>query len=464
MSLTIRLAEIVEQSSSPLIGAHPDWSRVPLGSVVSIVNGAAFKSAEFTNGDGMPLIRIRDIGHTDTTIRYTGAYEERYLVRPGELLVGMDGDFHLARWQGREALLNQRVCCLRPDAARLDVDFLTHVLPGYLQAIHDVTSSTTVKHLSSRDIADIPIPLPSLSEQHRIAARLDEIDARRSSIADRLAVARVISERLRRAVLAAACSGRVTAEWREQNVSMETAAELAHQIARGRREPDRRHARESGAEPGNWTIPDTWVWTTPEQLRNSNRSLTYGVIKLGPSVDDGVPTLRSSNVRWLRIENDHVKHISHTIADQYRRTYLDGGEVLVTVRGTLGGVAVVPPEMAGWNVSREVAIVPLVGEVDPMFVAYMIGSPQCQRWLAHVAKGVAYTGVNIADLKELPLPLPPLQEQLQIVNCVTEVLANADRLDAAISGAKTALDGAGRGALAKAFRGGLVAVGTDPTP
>jgi type I restriction enzyme S subunit len=86
--------------------------------------------------------------------------------------------------------------------------------------------------------------------------------------------------------------------------------------------------------------------------------LTYGVVQLGNEVPDGVPCLRTSNVRWLRIETDEVKHIASVISANYSRTVLCGGEVLVNVRGTLGGVAVVPKEMAGWNISREVAVAP----------------------------------------------------------------------------------------------------------
>jgi type I restriction enzyme, S subunit len=147
MSLTIRPARIVEESSSPLLAAHESWERRPLAEVAEILNGYAFASKLFRPGEGKPLIRIRDIFDATTTVGFLGAYDPRYLVHSDELLVGMDGDFHCARWQGPEALLNQRVCKVTPDPKHLDLDFLTHLLPGYLQAIHDLTSSTTVTHL-----------------------------------------------------------------------------------------------------------------------------------------------------------------------------------------------------------------------------------------------------------------------------------------------------------------------------
>jgi type I restriction enzyme S subunit len=87
----------------------------------------------------------------------------------------MDGDFRAARWNGPPALLNQRVCTIKiRDEGSYDEGFLLYALPGYLNAIHDWTSSTTVKHLSSETIKEIPLPLPPLAEQRRIVAGIDE--------------------------------------------------------------------------------------------------------------------------------------------------------------------------------------------------------------------------------------------------------------------------------------------------
>ena len=106
MSLTISAAQVVEESQSPLLAAPKDWPRRPLGEVASIINGFAFKSKLFVAQGGKPLIRIRDIFKDHTEVGFTGEYDERYVVRSGELLVGMDGDFKCALWRGPESLLN----------------------------------------------------------------------------------------------------------------------------------------------------------------------------------------------------------------------------------------------------------------------------------------------------------------------------------------------------------------------
>lgn len=171
MSLGVHPREIVSASTSPLLAAHHSWGRVEVGEIAEILNGYAFSSAHFNkSGKGMPLLRIRDVGGDGfTDAYYDGGFDDRYVVEPGELVIGMDGDFRIAAWNGRPAVLNQRVCKLTVrDPARYDERFLLHVLQGYLDAIHEVTSSVTVKHLSSKTVAQIPVPDPPLGEQRRI--------------------------------------------------------------------------------------------------------------------------------------------------------------------------------------------------------------------------------------------------------------------------------------------------------
>ena len=153
------LPSIVRDNHNGLLAVHRTWERTPLTEVAAILNGFAFKSSLFDACEGVPLVRIRDVLSDQTQTKYGGEYDDTYLVASGDLLIGMDGDFHCTIWQGGTALLNQRVCKVTP---REDYNqrFLAHVLPGYLKAINDHTSAITVKHLSSRTVTNIPLPLP----------------------------------------------------------------------------------------------------------------------------------------------------------------------------------------------------------------------------------------------------------------------------------------------------------------
>jgi len=196
-------------------------------------------------------------------------------------------------------------------------------------------------------------------------------------------------------------------------------------------------------------------------LCDRDRIITYGVIKLGEAVSGGVPCLRTSNVRWLDIETEGMKHIAVALSNEYRRTILRGGEVLVNVRGTLGGVAVVKPEMVGWNVSREIAVVPIdINKIDSFYLAYWIGRKASQSWLTGVLKGAAYTGINIEDLRELPVVFPSLQAQRGIVKHLDRLLIDCRLLEALYSQKLAAIAELKQSILQKAFSGQLTSAET----
>ena len=148
-----------------------------IGDHVRILSGYAFSANMFnTDGVGLPIVRIRDVGKDRTETYYQGHYKKEFLLKNGDLLIGMDGDFRLAVWTGGEALLNQRVCKLEVKSNLLFRNYLLRLLPRELKKIEDSTSFATVKHLSVKKINEISIPLPPLEEQKKIAAILDAAD------------------------------------------------------------------------------------------------------------------------------------------------------------------------------------------------------------------------------------------------------------------------------------------------
>jgi type I restriction enzyme S subunit len=147
---------------------------------IKIISGFAFKSSLFnSDGKGMPLIRIRDVGAEGISTYFDGSFSPEFIITKGDLLIAMDGQFRLAEWNSENALLNQRVCKITVDSNDLDKRYLYFVLPIELKRIEDSTSFVTVKHLSVKKIKDIEIPLPPLETQRKIAAILDAADQHR---------------------------------------------------------------------------------------------------------------------------------------------------------------------------------------------------------------------------------------------------------------------------------------------
>ena len=282
----------------------------------------------------------------------------------------------------------------------------------YLESIplDDYLTGAAQPKLDQKALNSIPIPVPTLSEQRRIVAILDEAF-------DSIATAKANTEKNLQ-------NARALFESRLQAVFTEGG--------------------------------DDWLEKPLADLCDSSRIITYGVIKLGEEVPDGIPCLRTSNVRWLRIDTAGMKRIAPTLCSEYSRTILKGGEVLVNVRGTLGGVAVVTPKMAGWNVSREVAVVPVnTSRINPVFLSYLIGSGASQHWLGGVKKGLAYVGINIEDLRLLPVSAPKLDRQLEVVRHLDALQAETRRLESLYREKLDALDRLKKSLLHEAFSGNL---------
>jgi type I restriction enzyme S subunit len=326
------------------------------------------------------------------------------------------------------------------------------------EARDNMTGSVGQARVPTEWLKNFEFELPPIEIQREIVLLVSHVQKQMESTSDRLATIPALLKKFRQSVLAAACSGQLTADWREENRQYSSNGLILDLKSKWSSSRERQLAAAITQDvtelPG---LPDTWEYLECRKLTDPSRSLTYGVIKLGEQDDDGVPCLRSSDVRRLHINESKVKKISREIERGFKRTSLIGGEVVVTVRGTLGGVAVVPLHMRGFNVSREVAVIPIADPINPSFVALAIASEPQSKWLVEVAKGVAYTGINIEDLCRLPIPVPPIEEQAEIVRRVESLFALADSIESRLAEATAQVERTTQAILAKAFRGELTA-------
>ena len=136
------------------------WSRQPISEFAKVVYGAAFASKHFNSDKrGMPLIRIRDIATHDPRVFTEELHKNRHLVTPGEIVVGMDGEFSLQIWKGPSAWLNQRVCHFQPRLG-VSTSFLAEALKAPLAFFERGKVGTTVIHLGKADIDTIRLISP----------------------------------------------------------------------------------------------------------------------------------------------------------------------------------------------------------------------------------------------------------------------------------------------------------------
>ena len=164
-------------------------------------------------------------------------------------------------------------------------------------------------------------------------------------------------------------------------------------------------------------LPDGWSFASLESC-SQRGSITYGIVQPGSPTHGGVPIIRVNNFRDTRIDVSDVMRVTPDIAAKYERTRLKGGEVLLTVVGTVGQVAVAPPVVAGYNVARAVAVIHPLPHVSAEWIALCLRSPFSQHLLGSRANTTVQTTINLKDLRALPIPLPPEGERLAITGMV----------------------------------------------
>lgn len=177
-----------------------------------------------------------------------------------------------------------------------------------------------------------------------------------------------------------------------------------------------------GEIPAHWEITRKLAFVTTE-------GISYGIVKLfDPDDVSGVKVLRCSDVLEGWIKPDNIRTVMREVSNEYARTILSGGEVVVNVRGSLGGCAVVPKTMAGYNIAREVAKIALNDSMCNRYVMYYLLSRCFVEYRTSRLSGSVYVGLNIELLSSCPLPNPDLEEQTAIADYLDEKCSQIDRL------------------------------------
>ncbi|NJB92488.1 restriction endonuclease subunit S [Xanthomonas arboricola] len=355
----------------------------------------------------------------------------------------------------RNGYSSSEIIAIKPN--QLDGGYLFHYLksPCFRDYVQAVTHGVRMPRLGTEQAKTAPFLLPPLAEQKRIAQKLDALLAQVDNLKARIHAIPALLKRFRESALSAAVSGRLT-----------QSREKSRPPAEPRRLNDR--AQPASAEEISQAIevtgepfPDQWTVYALEQIVDGERGIPYGIVQTGDPVVEGVSTVRCGDVRHLRIDTTALKIVARDIEKNYARTRLKGGEVLLAIRGSVGNTAVAPKSLANCNISREVAMIPCIDDVDSTFVALVLQSKRGQQLLAGKTRGVAQKGINLADVRRLLIALPSRSAQSEIVRRVEQLFAYADQLEAKVAAAQQRIDALTQSLLAKAFRGELVP--QDPT-
>ena len=166
-------------------------------------------------------------------------------------------------------------------------------------------------------------------------------------------------------------------------------------------------------------VPEGWVYRGLEDCLY--RPLAYGVLKPESFVDGGIPLLRIQDVSKTGLNRSKLHRISKNLDQQYKRTKLRAGDLIISLVGTIGRVLEIPEILDGANISRAFGVIGLKEDINRGFIYQVLISDKVQEWIKETSQGNAQKVLNLGSLKELEILYPPLPEQKKIASILTSV-------------------------------------------
>ena len=186
------------------------------------------------------------------------------------------------------------------------------------------------------------------------------------------------------------------------------------------------------------------------------RPITYGILKPGPELDEGIPYVRVADFPNDQLNLATVRRTSTAIDAEFKRSRLQPLDILLSIRGTVGRVALVPDALSGANITQDTARLSIQSAMNVHFVEWYLRSRVAQTCMQLAMKGVAVRGINIGDVRALQIPVPSRDEQDEIVRRVSKLMQFAATLEHRIAAVTLRTASLPAACLAKAFRGDLV--------
>ena len=389
---------------------------VPLGEVCQIVNGGTPKSnvTEYWDGN-VAWLTPAQMGKqsspktfaTDRTISEKGlANSSAKLVPPSSVILSTRAPIGHLSINEVPMAFNQGCRGLVP-SEQVDTAYLYYFLYSSRSALDALGTGTTFKELAASRLKEFPIPLPPLAEQRRIVATLDK-------------------------AFAGIATATANAEKNMANALELFEVELDREI----------------------TNIQTNVPSRP--LNEFCREITVGHVGSMKSryVEDGIPFLRSQNIRPFRVDLDGVLYINSAFDSELDKSRLRPGDVAVVRTGYPGTAAVIPKTMQHANCADLVLIRPDVG-LDPHFLVAFLNSNYGKRLVAGNLNGAAQKHFNVGSAKKALISVPPLEAQQKLLQRVESLRHASAALAVSFERKQAAIAQLRKAILAKAFSGEL---------
>lgn len=353
-----------------------------------------------------------------------------------------------------------------------DPRFALHLLRHL--PLREMNRASAIPGLNREDAYGLPIALPPLPEQRRIAAKIDSLTGKSRRACDHLNHIPRLVEKYKQAVLAAAFRGDLTREWRAKHRPFVPSLD---QLTRERERLLETHQQRlrpcdviglaEAEQP--FELPDAWRWVRAEAICGF---ITKGTTPPSAAMSPGngeIPYIKVYNLTFdstldFTIDPTFVSKATH---DGFlSRSKVFPGDVLMNIVGPpLGKVSIVPGERAEWNINQAIAVFRPIPTVSAAFLSKWLSTAVLTRWAVSRSKATAgQSNLTLEICRDLPVPICSAYEQREIMRRVDSALMWIDRLASEATSARRLIDRLDQAVLAKAFRGELVPQDPEDEP
>ncbi len=413
--------------------AKEHWVEIPLEKLVLYKKGKKPKvlSPEVFH-NSVPYINIE--AFETGAIRQFADIHTSNTCKKDDILVVWDGARFGLTGKEQEGAIGSTIMCLSP--ILINSPFLFQYIQSKYSDIQQNPKGTGIPHVNPEVFWNFLVPLPPLAEQQRIVEKLDAILPRVKAAKARLEKIPTVLKRFRQSVLADACSGKLTEEWREQNLS--TTIGFFNKL----------NSEEIGFE-----IPEEWKSI---RLANLCDGFQYGTSSKS-SKEGEIPVIRMGNLQNGRIIWNDLKFTSDV--NEIRKYKLTFGDVLFNRTNSpdlVGKTAIFQSDRDAIFAGYLIKIINKKDFLDSKYLNYCLNADYAREWCKNVkTDGVSQSNINAQVLSSFLVPLTSLKEQQEIVRRVEKLFALADSLEAKYNAAMRRVEKIEQAVLTKAFRGEL---------
>ncbi|MEL6260862.1 MAG: restriction endonuclease subunit S [Cyanobacteria bacterium J06626_6] len=459
------------------------WELTTLGLIAEIIMGQSPPGNSYNQeGEGTPLINGPvEFGPSafSKTVRSKFTTAPKKFCKSDDLILCVRGSttgrMNIA---GFDASIGRGVAALRYPFCQ---NYLNTFIHAKREVIFRLGTGSTFPNVSSKVLDEIPIPLPPLKEQHRIVKKIESLTTHSRKAREALDAIPPLLDQFRQSVLAAAFRGDLTADWRAENLDVESGEELLRRVEEERRiewekfEFNRMKARGKTPKNSKWKerykipeipevsnlpeIPSSWQW-----VKLSTLCIEIGDVdhKMPKAQSDGYPYISTKDfLPSGAIDLNNSKKISE---EDYiklcRKISPEKGDILLSRYGTVGEVRVVEDSQP-FQASYSIAILKVVSKDLSRFIGLGLSSEILQSQIKFWSRGVAQPDLGLKHIKEFAFPVPPVAEQIEILHRAESLLDAIMNIEVAYKSNESYLAQLDQSILAKAFRGDLVP--QDPT-